>query len=150
MAIQATSRVGSNGIIVYKGIDSDCSTGLCHGEGSQLASLGLRARVRGGDLRFFTAPTIRESERIQRDSVERHRNDDGILIAVTDNGIGFDMSHHEKIFEMFQRLHGTDEFPGTGIGLAIFRKAVERMGGRVWASSKPKEGATFYLLLAAA
>jgi signal transduction histidine kinase len=71
------------------------------------------------------------------------------LIAIQDNGVGFDMSHHDKIFEMFQRLHRADEIPGTGIGLAIVRKAVERMDGRVWADSNPGKGATFYLQIPA-
>lgn len=83
-------------------------------------------------------------------SIEVTARDEGVVIAVRDNGIGFDMSHHEKIFEMFQRLHRAEEIPGTGIGLAIVRKAVERMGGRVWASSAPGAGATFYLCLPAA
>lgn len=73
--------------------------------------------------------------------------DGGVCISFTDNGIGFDMSYHERIFEMFQRLHRAEEIPGTGIGLAIVRKAVERMGGRVWAKSSPGSGATFYLQL---
>jgi signal transduction histidine kinase len=74
---------------------------------------------------------------------------DGIQIAVRDNGIGFDMNHAERIFEMFQRLHRADEIPGTGIGLAIVRKALERMDGRVWAHSEPGAGATFFVLLPA-
>jgi signal transduction histidine kinase len=74
-------------------------------------------------------------------------HDGGVCISFTDNGIGFDMSYHERIFEMFQRLHRAEEIPGTGIGLAIVRKAVERMGGRVWAKSAPGTGATFYLQL---
>jgi signal transduction histidine kinase len=67
------------------------------------------------------------------------------LLWVRDNGIGFDMKHHERIFDIFQRLSTTSNYPGTGIGLAIVRKAMERMGGRAWADSKPGEGATFYL-----
>lgn len=74
------------------------------------------------------------------------RNED-VVIAISDNGIGFDMTYHDRIFEMFQRLHRADEIPGTGIGLAIVRKAVERIGGKVWAESKPGEGATFYIQL---
>lgn len=66
---------------------------------------------------------------------------------VRDNGIGFDMKFTDRIFDIFQRLHRVEEFPGTGIGLAIVRKAMERMGGRVWAESRPGEGATFYIEL---
>ena len=67
------------------------------------------------------------------------------ILWVRDNGIGFDMKFHKRIFEIFQRLHLADDFPGTGIGLAIVRKAMERMGGTAWAVSAPNEGATFYL-----
>lgn len=66
-------------------------------------------------------------------------------ISIQDNGIGFDMQYHEQIFALFQRLHRADEYLGTGIGLAIARKAVERLGGRVWAKSAPGAGATFYV-----
>lgn len=83
-------------------------------------------------------------------SVDAERMESDVRIAIRDNGVGFDMLHHEKIFEMFQRLHRAEDIPGTGIGLAIVRKAVERMGGRVWANSTPGAGATFYLQLPAA
>ncbi|WP_018411376.1 PAS domain S-box protein [Methyloversatilis thermotolerans] len=68
-----------------------------------------------------------------------------IVLAIRDNGIGFDMKYHERIFEIFQRLHRVEEFSGTGVGLALVRKAMQRMGGRVWADSTPGEGACFYL-----
>ncbi len=68
-----------------------------------------------------------------------------VRLWVKDNGIGFDMRDHDRIFTIFQRLHPQEAYPGTGIGLAIVRKAVERMGGRVWAESSPGVGATFYL-----
>lgn len=64
---------------------------------------------------------------------------------IRDNGVGFDMKHHDRIFNIFQRLNASEEYPGTGIGLAIVRKAMERMGGRAWAESQPGHGATFYL-----
>ena len=67
------------------------------------------------------------------------------VIWLRDNGVGFDMKFHERIFEIFQRLHRAEDFPGTGIGLAIVAKAMQRMNGRVWAESEPGQGATFYL-----
>jgi signal transduction histidine kinase len=67
------------------------------------------------------------------------------IIWVRDNGIGFDMRYHDRIFEIFQRLHRAEDYPGTGIGLAIVRKVMQRMGGRAWAESTPGQGATFYL-----
>ena len=64
---------------------------------------------------------------------------------VRDNGVGFDMKYRERIFDMFQRLHCEEEFAGTGVGLAIVRKAMERIGGRAWGESEPGKGSTFYL-----
>ena len=69
------------------------------------------------------------------------------IIWLRDNGIGFDMKFHDRIFEIFQRLQRAEEYPGTGIGLTIVRKAMLRMDGRIWAESSPGLGATFYLEL---
>jgi signal transduction histidine kinase len=69
------------------------------------------------------------------------------LLWVRDNGIGFEMKFVERIFDIFQRLHRAEDYPGTGVGLAIVRKAVERMGGRAWAVSELGRGATFFVEL---
>ena len=83
----------------------------------------------------------RERPRVQVSAVE---TDDAWVFAVLDNGIGIAEEQLDRIFGMFQRLHRADEFPGTGIGLAICKRIVERLGGQIWATSMPSEGSTFY------
>ena len=73
--------------------------------------------------------------------------ENSVLLWVADNGIGFDMKYHDKIFDIFQRLHRFEAYPGTGIGLSLVTKAAHRLGGRVWAESSPGNGARFFVEL---
>ena len=82
-----------------------------------------------------------------RVNISAEENRDDWVIRVSDNGIGIPPEQHERIFEMFQRLHTESEFPGTGIGLAICARVVKRHGGRIWVESEPGEGATFHIQL---
>jgi light-regulated signal transduction histidine kinase (bacteriophytochrome) len=82
-----------------------------------------------------------------RVEVSARRRGEEWIIGVRDNGIGIDPQYQDKIFQMFQRLHTKDEYPGTGIGLAISKKIVEVHGGRIWVESELGNGSTFYFSL---
>lgn len=98
-------------------------------------------------LRNYLDNAVKFTRRVPRPRIEVGSKETatGCLLWVRDNGIGFDSKYHDQIFGIFQRLNQAEDYPGTGIGLAIVRKAMERMGGRAWAESSPGRGATFYL-----
>jgi signal transduction histidine kinase len=119
-----------------------------------VAPLELTVDVEG--LSLALRNLIENALKYTRDTAEpfieitAQRNASGAVLCVSDNGIGFDMQFHDQIFKVFQRLHREDQYPGTGIGLALVRKAVERLGARVWAESAVGQGAKFFVQLPAA
>jgi light-regulated signal transduction histidine kinase (bacteriophytochrome) len=86
-------------------------------------------------------------ETVPRINISAQRQNAEWVFSVKDNGIGFDPQHAERIFAIFQRLHARDEYPGTGIGLAVCKRIIERHGGRIWAESAPGQGSTFRFTL---
>jgi signal transduction histidine kinase len=85
-----------------------------------------------------------------RVSIEAERDNGDWRFSVRDNGIGMNPDHARRIFEPFQRLHGEEDYPGTGIGLAVCERIIDQLGGRIWVSSSPGEGSVFSFTLPAA
>jgi len=114
----------------------------------------LTVRADPDGLQIILRNLVDNAIKFSRDATPRPRirilaRDQGrrVVMAISDNGIGFDMRFHDRLFEVFQRLHRAEDYPGTGVGLGIVHKAAQRMGARVWAESAPGHGATFYLEL---
>jgi PAS domain S-box-containing protein len=108
------------------------------GNGSHLAR--LFQNLLGNALKFRGKEPPRVHVSAQLDGGEWR-------FAVTDNGIGFEMAYAEKIFMMFRRLHRREDFPGSGMGLTICKRIIERHGGRIWVQSTPEAGTTFFFTL---
>ena len=133
---------------------------LVHGDPSRSAAVqvepGLRARADRrlmavlldnllGNAWKFTSATPHTEIAVGRSAHSRTE----AVFHVRDNGAGFDMAHAANLFNAFERLHASDEFPGSGIGLATVQRVVKRHGGRVWAESAPRKGSCFYFALPA-
>ena len=132
VTILAPSIQDTNGIVLHDELPT------VNGDGTQLSH--LFQNLIGNGLKYHG----QESPRIHV-SAEYSRSQ--WTIAVHDNGIGIDKKHHEKIFEIFRRLHTQDKYPGTGIGLAFCRRIVHRHGGKIWLESKSGEGSVFYFTI---
>ncbi|MBX9949446.1 MAG: HAMP domain-containing protein [Candidatus Obscuribacterales bacterium] len=111
---------------------------LVYADGSQMGQLLQNLVANGIKFRGGQAPQV---------DIGANRVSNGWMFYVRDNGIGFDMQFQDRIFLIFQRLHGRDEYAGTGLGLAVCKRIVERHGGKIWAESKEGEGSTFFFTL---
>lgn len=109
-------------------------------QGDDTQLLQLFQNLVGNAIKFH-------GEQKPRIRIQAERYNGAWQFSVRDNGIGIDPQYAERIFLIFQRLHNRDEYPGTGIGLAICKRIVERHGGRIWVDSQPGEGSTFYFTL---
>jgi light-regulated signal transduction histidine kinase (bacteriophytochrome) len=107
---------------------------------SRLMSIALTNLI-GNALKYSSKTP---NARIEFGTMEK---DGQLMYYVRDNGAGFDMNYADKLFTPFKRLHSESEFPGTGIGLAIAKRVIEKHGGRIWAESAPGKGATFYFTM---
>jgi two-component system sensor histidine kinase/response regulator len=136
--------VVAEAIAVHSGpkavIDIDALPGAA---GDSVVIRHVWSNLLGNALKYSSKrpdPHVRISGRVEGDEV---------IYQIEDNGAGFDMQHAEKLFGVFKRLHGADEFPGTGVGLAIVHRIVTRHGGRIWAHGTPGVGATIQFSLPA-
>jgi light-regulated signal transduction histidine kinase (bacteriophytochrome) len=113
---------------------------IVKGDPSQLTQ--VLQNLIGNAIKFRTEAPVKIH--LGAKQTEEH---DQWLFSVSDNGIGIEPQYGERIFVIFQRLHGRSKYPGTGIGLAICKKIIERHGGKIWVESQPDQGSTFYFTI---
>lgn len=115
-------------------------------EGDATQMRQLLQNIIGNALKFHK-PDVLPHVTIKSETITTEHNKAGVRLTISDNGIGFDEKYAERIFVVFQRLHGRGVYEGTGVGLPICRKIVERHDGRIWAQSIEGQGATFFVEL---
>ena len=132
-------------VLLLRAEIEDCGGEVTHGElptvvGDPAQMTQLFQNLIGNAIKYHGAdpPSVH---------VSAERIGSGWKVGVRDNGIGIDSKHFEKIFEIFRRLHTQEEYPGTGIGLAVCRRIVSRHGGRLWVESEVGRGSTFFFTL---
>jgi light-regulated signal transduction histidine kinase (bacteriophytochrome) len=126
--------VGESGaVLTYAGSLPDV-----HADETQLVQ--LFQNLIGNGIKFC-------GDRTPQVDVSARRDGDRWVFAVRDNGIGIERQYWEQIFVIFQRLHTRQKYAGTGIGLAVCKRIVERHGGKIWLDSQPGQGTTFYFTL---
>jgi signal transduction histidine kinase len=156
------SRVGTRGLELAP---TDACTALQQAEHNLLASIReSEAQITHGALPTIPVDGVQLTQLFQNlvanalkfhseappaIHVDASRKQDHWVFSVRDNGIGIDLGSEERIFQIFQRLHSRKKYAGTGIGLAVCKKIVERHGGRIWVESRPGEGATFFFTIPA-
>ncbi len=106
---------------------------------------GIPAQIKITSIAATGLQLLQQNAQLAPESLFPGRN--YCCITISDNGIGFDPQFGDKIFEVFQRLHGKEDYEGTGIGLAVVRRAAERMGGAILVESEVGKGSTFHLEL---
>lgn len=147
---QVTSQVDLN--VVVNDVLSDLETSIERNKGSVTVTSLPTVQADSTHMRQLFQNLVGNALKFHREGVDpiievsarpRRRDDAFYEIYIKDNGIGFDEKYLDRIFSVFQRLHGKDRYDGTGIGLAVCRKIAERYGGTIYATSKPGVGSTF-------